>query len=61
MVLTTTTLAIFAVVAAMGLVGVVAVSIISTAQDAEAQPNKNCPRPSQFSPGFNNTQKNCLP
>jgi hypothetical protein len=35
--LTTTTLAIFAVVAAMGLIGVVAVQILSVPEDAEAR------------------------
>jgi hypothetical protein len=35
--LTTTTLAIFAIVAAMGLVGLVAVEIISISQDSEAR------------------------
>jgi hypothetical protein len=51
----------FAIVAALALLGVVAVTVAIIAEDAEAQRNKNCPRPSQFSPGFNNTQKHCLP
>jgi hypothetical protein len=35
--LTTTTLAIFAVVAAMGLIGIVGVQILSVPEDAEAR------------------------
>jgi hypothetical protein len=55
------TLVICALIAALGLVTVVAVDIILTALEAEAQKNKNCPRPSQFGPGFNNSQKHCIP
>jgi hypothetical protein len=56
-----TSMAIIAIVAALALLGVVAVTVTIIAEDAEAQRNKNCPRPSQFGPGFNNTQKHCFP
>jgi hypothetical protein len=55
------TIVLFVVVAALGLVTVVAADIVLTAHEAEAQKSKNCPRPSQFGPGFNNTQKHCIP
>jgi hypothetical protein len=42
--LTTTTLAIFAVVAAMGLVGVVAIEIMLISEEAEAQKPRGCNR-----------------
>jgi hypothetical protein len=55
-------LALLALVAALALLGVVAVTVAMVAEDAEAQRNKNCPRPTTTaSPGFNNTQKHCFP
>jgi hypothetical protein len=56
-----TVVVLFVITAILGLVGVVVIDSIMTIQEAEAQENKNCPRPSQFSPGFNNTQRNCIP
>jgi hypothetical protein len=58
---TTTSMTIIAIVAALALLGVVVVMVAIIAEDAEAQRNKNCPRPSQLGPGFNNTQKHCFP
>jgi flagellar basal body-associated protein FliL len=59
---TITSIAIIAIVAALALLGVVAVTVAMVAEDAEAQRNKNCPRPTPvFSPGFNNTQRHCFP
>jgi hypothetical protein len=58
---TTTSIAIIAIVAALALLGVVGVTVAIIAEDAEAQRNKNCPRPSQLSPGFNSTQRHCFP
>ncbi len=58
--LTTTTLAIFAVVTAMGLVGVVAIGIMSVPQDAEAKGCVNPNAPGGGSIAFNASKGRCV-
>ncbi|HKG42141.1 MAG TPA: hypothetical protein VKA98_08390 [Nitrososphaeraceae archaeon] len=58
---TTNSVAIIAIIAALALLRVVKITVFIIADQPETQRTKNCPRPAQFGPGFNNAQKHCLP